>query len=92
MSNNKPSFLDKCFKNKDGINTLGQKPNLPIIIWLICVVLSQITSGNLYRTIDLIGYGALFTWAWLEIFYGVNYFRRILGFSVLVFSIYSRLY
>jgi hypothetical protein len=33
----------------------------------------------------------LFTWAWQELFQGVNYFRRSLGLVVLLGAIASRL-
>ncbi|HEY9908282.1 MAG TPA: hypothetical protein V6D18_11845 [Thermosynechococcaceae cyanobacterium] len=35
-------------------------------------------------------FGSLFTWAWLELFQGVNYFRRSLGLIVLLGAIASK--
>jgi hypothetical protein len=46
---------------------------------------------NIHTGLDAIAFGSLFTWAWLELFQGVNYFRRALGFIVLLFAIASRL-
>jgi hypothetical protein len=88
----KQNFIDKCLKDSEGKTVLAQKPNFPILIWLGSLLLRPILSGNLYTLIDLIGFGALFTWAYLELFQGINYFRRLLGLVVLIVALYSRLY
>ncbi len=79
------SFLDKCFKDREGRVALGALPNLPLLIWLVAMLLGAVAKhgrgGTLLR---LVGFGALFTWAWLELYEGVNYFRRLLGLVVLV--------
>lgn len=85
------SFIDKCFRDSDNKITVFQKPNLSITVWAISLLVKQLTDGKIYELFDIIGFGALFTWAWLEIFQGVNYFRRVLGLIVLIFSIYNRL-
>ena len=41
-------------------------------------------SSGLQATIDLIAFGTWFTWAWQELFDGVNYFRRSLGLVALM--------
>jgi hypothetical protein len=89
MKNTK--FIDKCFKDKNGNVVLGQKPNLPIIVWLVTLILKLFINGTLYNIVDIIGFGALFTWAWLELFDGVNYLRRVFGFFVLLVLIISRI-
>jgi hypothetical protein len=33
---------------------------------------------------SLLANGSLFTWAWMELFQGVNYFRRGLGLAVFI--------
>jgi hypothetical protein len=88
----KQKFIDKCIKDKEGNIVFGQKPNLPIIVWLICLILQQFLEGDLYKLINVIGFGAIFTWAWLEIFLGVNYFRRAIGVLVMVVILISRVY
>jgi hypothetical protein len=40
--------------------------------------------------LEALAFGSLFTWAWLELFQGVNYFRRALGLGVLIGVIASR--
>ncbi len=70
---------------------LWQTPNLPIIIWFLATVLGKfIEHGRLHEILAVVAFGAIFTWAWLEIFQGVNYFRRALGLTILIFSIYSQ--
>lgn len=46
-------------------------------------------SGHWSTLAQVLSYGALFTWAWLELFEGVNYFRRALGLTVLLVVILS---
>lgn len=65
---------------------LFQKPNLSLIVAVIASVLSLVVYHIPivgFITI-LIGFGAWFTWSWLELFEGTNYVRRIIGGSVLV--------
>lgn len=88
----KKNILNKCFKNKDGKTVFVQAPNLPIILWISTVILKMFTEGKYFILLDYVGFGVLFTWAWLEIFNGVNYFRRITGSIVLAFLIYTRVY
>lgn len=69
-----------------------QKPNLPLFVWAVCTVLVWLTpSGTLEDLLRLINFGALFTWAWLEIFDGVSYFRRVLGAVVMAVLLINRL-
>jgi hypothetical protein len=41
--------------------------------------------------LEVLAFGSLFTWAWEELFQGVNYFRRALGLLVLVSLIASKI-
>jgi hypothetical protein len=67
-------------------------PNLPLLLWLAATLLQLIfTGGKIHSGLDLIAFGTSFTWAWQEVFEGVNYFRRALGFVVLVGVIALRL-
>ena len=86
------TFLEKCVKDKQGTLTLFQVPNLPLLVWLVSVILAKfIKAGNLHIFFDLLAFGALFTWAWLEIFSGVNYVRRVFGTFVIIGLLYSRM-
>ena len=79
------TLVDKTFRDNDGNIVLAQMPNLPLIVWIVTSLLSLIvTSGKINTVLDLVAYGSLFTWAWLELFQGVNYFRRALGLVVLI--------
>ncbi len=79
------TLVDKTFRDNDGNIVLAQMPNLPLIVWIVTSLLTLIvTSGKINTVLDLVAYGSLFTWAWLELFQGVNYFRRALGLVVLI--------
>lgn len=79
------TLFDKIFRDSEGNIVIAQPPNLPIIVWAVASLLKLVfTSGLVNLGLDLIAFGSLFTWAWLELFQGVNYFRRFLGFIVLV--------
>lgn len=83
----KKDFTRNPFKNKDNKIVLGQTPNLPILVFAAAKFVQLLTNGGVYEIFSRIGFGALFVWAWLEFFEGVNVFRRILGLMVLVFII-----
>lgn len=86
------TLFNKTFRDDDGNIVIAQKPNLPILIWLGATLLKLLLpNGNLHTGVDSLAFGSLFTWAWLELFEGVNYFRQSLGFLVLLGAIASRL-
>ncbi|HEY9623629.1 MAG TPA: hypothetical protein V6C78_24945 [Crinalium sp.] len=79
------TLFDRTFRDREGNIVIAQMPNLPILIGLSAILLKfLLPSGNLQTAFSLIGFGALFTWAWQELFDGVNYFRRALGLIGLV--------
>ncbi len=79
------TLVDKTFRDSDGKIVLAQMPNLPIIVWTVTSLLALIfTSGKINTVLEVLANGSLFTWAWLELFQGVNYFRRALGLAVLI--------
>jgi hypothetical protein len=79
------TLFARIFRDSDGKIVIAQMPNLPIIVWFTASLLKLVfPTGEINRGLDAISFGSLFTWAWLELFQGVNYFRRILGFVVLV--------
>lgn len=85
-------FTD-IFKTNDGEVVIGQKPNLPLVVWFVAFILRIVLpDGRLGSWIYVIGFLALLVWASLELFTGVNIFRRILGFVVLVLSILSAVF
>lgn len=89
----KRSFKDKFFKDQKGNVIIGQTPNLPLKVALSAYLLGIfIDNGNLGEFIDILGFGALFTFAWLELFQGVNYLRRVFGFIILATLLYTRVF
>jgi hypothetical protein len=87
------TFFDKVFRDSDGQIVVAQPPNLPIIVWGTTTLLKLIfTSGEINTALDVVAFGSLFTWAWEELFQGVNYFRRALGLIVLIGAVASKIY
>ena len=85
------TLFDKTFRDGEGNIVIAQPPNLPILVGITATVLALVVkSGNIHIGLDAIAFGSLFTWAWLELFEGVNYFRRALGLLVLIAMIASR--
>jgi hypothetical protein len=76
--------VEKVCKDKDGKWTLFQFPNLPLLVWLLCVITSRLTNGDTSTNISNLGNIFLSIWAYLEIAYGDSIFRRILGSIVLL--------
>jgi hypothetical protein len=87
------TVIDKIFRDSDGNIVIAQPPNLPLIIWGVASLLELIfTTGKVNIGLDALAFGSLFTWAWQELFEGVNYFRRALGFIVLIGVLSSKIY
>lgn len=77
-------FWRRCWYDKHGVLVIGQRPNPPLIVWIVCLVLGHVfTKGRLHTVVALIGTAAIAYWAVLELFMGDAYFRRLLGFVVL---------
>lgn len=86
------TLFDKFFRDSEGNIVIAQPPNPPIIVWGVVSLLKLVfTDGLVNVGLDLIAYGSLFTWAWMELFQGVNYFRRTLGLVVLVGFVGARI-
>jgi hypothetical protein len=79
----KPTLFDRFFRDRSGNVVIAQPPNLPILVTFGAILLQLVfPSGKLHTGLALIAFGTLYTWAWLEIFQGMNYFRRSLGLLV----------
>ena len=86
------TLFDQVFRDSEGNIVIAKPPNLPLIVGISASLLKLVvTTGTINLGLDLVGFGALFTWAWEELFQGVNYFRRALGLIVLVGLIVSRI-
>ncbi len=87
------TLFDRTFRDHEGKIAIAQMPNLPLLVGVSATLLQLLPlKGTLQTGVDLVAFGALFTWAWQELFEGVNYFRRALGFVVLVSMIALRLH
>ena len=78
---------DKIWRDEDGHVVIFQMPNAWLIAWAVLTMLSLFTGKLVSDVFSWASIGALIIWCLLEIFDGVNYFRRGLGTVVLVFAI-----
>jgi hypothetical protein len=79
------------FKDNKGQIVIFQTPNAPLIGWMILTILSLLLGNNhprIHYLFGMLSFGFIFTWAWLEITSGVNYFRRVLGLVVLIIAVW----
>jgi len=84
--------LARFFQDKHGKTVIWQSPNGPLITWFIAMLLTKLLPyGQLNFVAELVSFGAIFTWAWLEIFHGASYFRRCAGAIVTLIIILSRI-
>jgi hypothetical protein len=87
------AMYERVFKDQKGTIVLFQIPNSPLICWFIMTVFDFLWSSNqpkVHYLFQILSFGFIFTWAWLEITSGVNYFRRALGVIVLIIAIYYK--
>lgn len=84
--------IAQFFKDKHGKIVLFQRPNLPIIGWLVFLAVSKVTTGTVQDVAARAAFGLLTIWALLEIFWGASPFRRLLGAIVLVASVLNRIH
>jgi hypothetical protein len=87
------AFFDKAFRDQNGNVVIAQPPNLPLIVWFAASLLKLLpTDDKISSGLEFLAFGALFVWAWQELFDGVNYFRRSLGFCVLIGIMASKVF
>ncbi len=88
MTHNQKNLFEKIFKDDGGRFVLFQWPNFPLFAWIVCriIIISQ-QDGSFKSGVALLGSAFLFTWAYLELTKGINYFRKSLGFVVLLMVI-----
>lgn len=91
MKDKQQTAWDKFWRDKEGKLTLTQPPNLPLLIWLLTVPGELLFKhGWPHNLFALVGFGALFAWAYLEIRSGNSYFRRALGVVVMIMILVNR--
>lgn len=73
------------FTDKSGKVVLAQPPNLPLALWIIFQIVTFLPLGAEAKVIAHLGAStSLLIWAGMELLFGVNGFRRTLGFVVLI--------
>lgn len=89
---NTRSFWHRCFHDAEERIVIVQSPNIPLLGWVVCTVLVHVLpAASIADATRSLAGAFLFTWAYLELVSGVNYFRRALGVVVLT-SILVRLF
>lgn len=65
---------------------IAQRPNVPLMLWLACVIVRWLIdpAGRWSTVLSTVGTVALVVWAGDEVARGVNPWRRMLGAGVLV--------
>jgi hypothetical protein len=65
---------------------IAQWPNVPLVVWLVCVVIGRFAHphGDWSTALRAVGALALVIWAGDEVARGVNPWRRTLGGVVLI--------
>jgi hypothetical protein len=86
------TFWQKLWQDKTGRQALIAPPNIPLISWAAFMIIGWLLPiGRLETATQFVSAGFLFTWAWLEIYDGKAYLRRLLGLVVLSCVILSHL-
>ena len=80
---------DKFWRDDRGHVVIWQPPNIWLIVWAALDFASLFFNGAVSNVLWYLGSASLIIWALLEVFQGVNYFRRTLGAVVLIFAIGS---
>ena len=84
--------VDWWFRDRStGKLVFGQFPNWPLWLWLAAVVVDAVfhPAGALGAVLTVVRTGALVIWAVMEVGWGVNPWRRLLGTVVLVWQVVS---
>lgn len=77
--------FDKFFRDDQNRIVIWQWPNLPLISWFVFMLAAAaVDTDYLNDGFIFLSSASLFTWAYLEIKQGSSYFRRTLGFIVLI--------
>jgi ABC-type uncharacterized transport system permease subunit len=80
---------DKFWRDEEGRVVIWQTPNAWLIGWATATFVSLFFNGRTADVLTFIGSVSLIVWSVLEVTKGANYFRRLLGLVVLIFSIAS---
>lgn len=85
------SFTEKFWHDKHGQVIIYERPNIPALVWLATFVLTVILPDNTFeRYLSALSEIAIIVWAVMEVGWGTNYFRRLLGLCVLLLIMTAR--
>jgi hypothetical protein len=83
--------LDRFFQADKGNIVITQLPNILITVWAISSVLKLVVNnGNLSSNLDAISFGSIAILSLMELFQGIDTFRRTLGLVTLIASIFTK--
>jgi hypothetical protein len=81
---------DKIWKDKHGKVVIFQMPNILLVGWAVLTIISLfVPRGQAQETFWWLSVATLGVWSLLEIWKGVNYFRKALGLVVLFMVVAS---
>ena len=84
------SLWNKIWRDRRGQVVIWQTPNVWLIVWVVLTIISLFSSSHTtQKDFWWLSAAVLGIWALLEIFRGVNYFRRALGLFILFITIAS---
>jgi hypothetical protein len=79
------TFWDKFWRDEYGRDVIWQKPNVFLVTWFVSTFLTWFMPYNtLKRILLLVSLVAIIIWSCLEMYSGVNRFRRLLGLLVFI--------
>lgn len=85
--------IKALFKDKTGKYVIFQYPNIPLWIAIVAFVLRiWVKSQPYYNFLDITFNAAILIWAFLEIFWGVNLFRRIFGAVIFLLILFGLIF
>lgn len=82
-------WLRWLFVTKEGEVAIVQYPNIPLWIALVADLVAYLTQGTTHTASNWIARIAFIVWSIMEIGWGVNPFRRMLGAVVLALVGYA---
>lgn len=84
------NIWDKIWRDDSGKVVIWQWPNIWLLAWGGFTFVSLVFGrGTLANILTWAGEASLIIWSVLEIFKGVNYFRKTLGLVVLAYAMMS---
>lgn len=83
------SLWDWFWKDHEGRVKLWQTPNIWLIGWAVLTTISLLFTGSVATVFSWAGLILLAIWCLLEIFKGINGFRRLVGLLVAAFVVMS---